>query len=539
MSASIDTPVLIVGAGPVGLALAADLGWRGVPCTIIEQSDGTIYHPRATAINARSMEFMRRWGVADAVRKVAAPEGFPHTALYVTTLAGYEIARIERPHHGGNQPTTTSPERSQRCNQLWLDPILLERARGFASVDLRYRCKLDSFVEEPDRVVATVQDLASGERRTIAAQYLADCSGGHSIVRDGLGIGMRGAPYTEYNVSVFVRAPELWTHHDKGKAALIFFIDETGIWRNLVLLDGRELYRFGFRSKAYYDAPDSAPVERLFNEAMGRPVPHEVISVRRWVGRDVVADGYGTARIFLAGDAAHLNNPSGGFGLNTGLGDAVDLGWKLEAALAGWGGPALLPSYATERRPVGQRNVRQASQSHGNDRDRVSHPAINAADAAGEQTRREMGADIVRAQTTQFITDGISLGYRYEGSPICWSDGTPEPPNPVKDYVPTARPGSRAPHHWLGPDRSLIDLYGRGFVLLRLGRNPADTASLERAFAQRGVPLSVATFDEPALRTLYDRDLVLVRPDGHVAWRDDAPPRDPRALADRVRGAAP
>src|ERR1700733_9665305 len=152
----VDTPVLIVGAGPVGLALAIDLGRRGVECVVVEQSDGTIYHPRATAINARSMEFFRRWGVADAVRQAAAPEGFPHTALYVTTLAGYEIARIERPHHGGGAPTRTSPERAQRCNQLWLDPILLERVRGLDSVTLHHRCRFESLIEESDRVVATV-----------------------------------------------------------------------------------------------------------------------------------------------------------------------------------------------------------------------------------------------------------------------------------------------------------------------------------------------------------------------------------------------
>ncbi len=532
-----ETPVLIVGAGPVGLALAADLGWRGINAIVVEQSDGTIYHPRATAINARSMEFMRRWGVADAVRTAAAPEGFPHTALYVTTLTGYEIARIERPHHGGSKPSATSPERAQRCNQLWLDPILLDLARRFPSISVQYRTRLLSVVEEPGRVVATVEDLASGERREITARYLADCSGGHSAVRDGLGIAMSGEAYAEYNLSVFVRAPGLWTHHDKGAAALIFFIDETGISRNLVLLDGRELYRFGVRSKEYYDAPETAPVERLFNEAVGAVVPHEVISVRRWVGRDVVADRYGTARIFLVGDAAHLNNPSGGFGLNTGLGDAVDLGWKLAAMVEGWGGADLLASYAIERRPVGLRNVRQAAASHVNDRDRVSHPAINAATPEGARTRKEMGEDIVRAQTTQFITDGIALGYRYEGSPLVLGDGTPEPPDTVRDYTPTARPGGRAPHHWLADGRSVIDLFGRGFVLLRLGQGAPDSAPIEQALSRRGVTLQTVALPDPALHALYERSLVLVRPDGHVAWRGDAPPADPLALADRVRGA--
>jgi 2-polyprenyl-6-methoxyphenol hydroxylase-like FAD-dependent oxidoreductase len=168
-SGTIETPVLIVGGGPVGLALATDLGWRGTPCLVVEQGEGPADHPRATAINARSMEFMRRWGVAEAVRNASAPEDFPHTALYCTTLTGFEIARIDRPHHGGRGPTTTSPERAQRCNQIWLDPILRDRALSFASVDLRYRWRFEELVQEDDHVVATVHDLARHERRRIVA----------------------------------------------------------------------------------------------------------------------------------------------------------------------------------------------------------------------------------------------------------------------------------------------------------------------------------------------------------------------------------
>jgi len=163
----IDTPVLIVGAGPVGLALAADLGGRGIACTIIEQSDGVIYHPRATALNARTMELLRRWGVAEAVKRDGTPPDFPHTALYLTSFDGFEIARIERPSHGGSKPSPISPERPQRCNQLWLDPILRDRATGFKTVRLRYRCRFESLIEEDDRVIATVRDLVAGEARQI------------------------------------------------------------------------------------------------------------------------------------------------------------------------------------------------------------------------------------------------------------------------------------------------------------------------------------------------------------------------------------
>jgi 2-polyprenyl-6-methoxyphenol hydroxylase-like FAD-dependent oxidoreductase len=533
----IETPILIVGAGPVGLALAADLGWRGIPCLIIEQGEGPADHPRATAINARSMEFMRRWGVAEAVRNASAPPDFPHTALYCTSLTGFEIARIERPHHGGDQPSTTSPERAQRCNQIWLDPILRDLASSFASVDLRYRWRLEEVRDEGDHVIATVQDLAGGERRQIAAQYVIDCSGGHSQIRRQLDLTMSGSPYTGYFVSIFVKAPALWEHHAMGKAALINFVDPDGLWRNLVMLDGRELYRFGVRGKEFYDAPDQVDCERLFTEAVGKQVPHEFISVRRWVARNVVSDRYRMGRIFFAGDAAHLNHPSSGLGLNTGLGDAVDLGWKLSAHFAGWGGSALLDSYEIERQPVGRRNIGHADVSHAGDREREPPSEIFQDTPAGERARRKMGDAIVGSMTRKFITDGLALGYRYDPSPICWNEADAEPHASIEDYYPNAVTGSRAPHAWLSEDRSTLDLFGRGFMLIRFGEAAPDVSGIERGFAARGVPLTIANIADPEIGPLYERRLVLVRPDGHVAWRADASPADPAALADRVRGA--
>ena len=534
---TVETPVLIVGAGPVGLALAADLGLRGIACLVIEQGEGTPDHPRASALNARTMEFLRRFGVADAVRAAGTPEDFPHTALYCTTLNGFEIARIERPHHGGSGPTPESPERPQRCNQLWLDPILHDLAASLASVQLRYRCRFDALAQEDGVVIATAHDLASDEPVRIAAQYVVDCSGGHSPIRGGFGIEMSGSSYVGHNLSIFVRAPRLWEHHPMGKAALISFVEPKGLWRNLVMLDGRELYRFGVHGKVYFDAPDAVDADRLFEEVVGRPVPHQVISLRRWTGRNVVAERYRQGRVFLAGDAAHLNHPASGLGLNTGFGDAVDLAWKLAATLDGWGGNSLLDSYEIERHPVGVRNVGHASMTFDDDRNRTPHPEIALDTPAGREARRIMGEAIVRTQTRKFITDGIALGYRYDPSPICWGEDGPAPPLTVSEYRPTTYPGSRAPHAWLSPGVSTIDQFGRGFVLLRLGDAPPDPSLIERAFGERGVPLRIVTSADPAIAALYERSLVLVRPDGHVAWRSDALPADPRALVDRVRGA--
>jgi 2-polyprenyl-6-methoxyphenol hydroxylase-like FAD-dependent oxidoreductase len=482
------------------------------------------------------MEFLRRFGVADAVRAASAPEDFPHTALYCTSLTGFEIARIERPHHGGKGPTPESPERPQRCNQLWLDPILRDLVLGQDGVELRYRCRFESLRQESDCVIATAHDLATDQRIQISAQYVVDCSGGHSPIRRAFGIGMSGSSYVGHNLSIFVRAPQLWTHHPMGKAALISFVEPAGLWRNLVILDGRELYRFGVAGKQFFDAPEAVDADRLFEEVVGKPVPHEVISIRRWTARNVVSDRYREGRVFLAGDAAHLNHPASGLGLNTGLGDAVDLAWKLEATLAGWAGAALLDSYEIERHPVGVRNVGHASMTYDTDRTQTPHPEIALDTAAGGEARRAMGESIVRTQTRKFITDGIALGYRYDPSPICWPDDGPAPPLTVSAYHPTSYPGSRAPHAWLRPGRSTIDAFGRGFTLLRFGDEAPDAAPIERAFGERGVPLAIMSIAEPAIGELYERRLVLVRPDGHVAWRSNELPADPRALVDRARG---
>jgi 2-polyprenyl-6-methoxyphenol hydroxylase-like FAD-dependent oxidoreductase len=535
-SPTIECPILIVGGGPVGLALALDLGTRRTRCLIIEQGEGSIDHPRASAINSRSMEFMRRWGVAEAIKAAGSPADFPHTVIYATTLGGYEIARIERPGHGGGAPINHSPERPQRCNQLFLDPILAERVKSFDNVELLYRCRLESFIDKGDHVIAQVHDRANDRHFEIAARYLVDCSGGRTLVRPALGIEMTGSSYVGYFVSIFVRAPELWAHHRMGKAAMFTFAGPEGLWRNLLSLDGRELYRLGVTGKRYYDAPNEVDAEGHFRAIAGKDIPHEILSVRRWSARNVVAEHYQRDNVFLAGDAAHLNHPAAGLGLNTGLGDVVDLGWKLSATLSGWAGAQLLESYEPERRPVGIHNIGHAEVSHLSERDQATDPEIAMDTPGGAEARRTMGGDLVRIQTKRVVTDGLALGYQYAASPIVCLEGPP-PPSSSMEYHPTTLPGSRAPHAELPDGRSILDLVGNGFTLLRLGNDAPDSTSIERSFAARGVPLTTISIEEPAIRDLYERALVLVRPDGHVAWRGGAVPGDPLEVVDRVRGA--
>ena len=532
---TVDTPVLIVGGGPVGLALALDLGWRGIACHLVEQGDGSIEHPKATAENARTLEIFRRWGIADRVCATASPD-VSYNALYCTSLTGYEIARVERPGHGGRGPSRHSPERAQRCNQLWLDPILREAARSHDCVRLDYGMRFLSCAERSDGILAELEDVATGARRGIAARYLVDCSGGRSAIRRSLGIEMSGDSALDYHTSLFLRAPKLWSYHDKGQAALISFVDEKGIWRNLVQLDA-ELWRFTASGKALYDSAGEGELNAMFDEAVGTRVPREVISTGRWTAHDVVADRFRSGRVLLAGDAAHLNHPNGGHGLNTGIGDAADLGWMLAALVEGWGGSTLLEAYEQERRPVALLAVGEASRTHRAWR-MPSHPAIREAGEAGEAARRDVGERLQALLRQVVLTEGLALGYSYDRSTLVWSDGTPVPAPDCAAYRPTTRPGVRAPHGWIAEGRSILDLFGRGFVLLRFGSDAPAADALAAAFGARRIPLAIESIGDPDLARLYERKLVLVRPDGHVAWRGDTLPADPAALADRVRGMA-
>jgi len=538
MSGGDETPVLIVGGGPVGLALAADLGRRGVECVLVEQGDGTIYHPRANTVNSRTMEFCRRWGIAEEVRQAGTPPDFPLDIIFCTGLTGHLLARIDRPTYGGRKPLPTTPERSQRCNQLFFDPIMRKLAAGFPSVQLRYRCRFESFSETADGVLCQVLDLSNQRRETIKARFLVACCAGRSSVPQSLGVHWEGQPVLSYHINVFLKIEELWTRHDKGKAAFYFFVDESGLGPSLIELDGKELWRLGLSTGQQLLAPESVNVPAIIEKFMGPHIPYELVSVLPWTFRSIVADTWRRGNVFLAGDAVHQHSPSGGFGMNTGLGDAVDLAWKLAAALAGWGGPALLESYEIERKPVARRIVREATEGQAPLADKSTLAPIRAPTPEGDRARAMIGEEIVRERTKVFVSDGLVLGYRYENSPIIIPDGTPAPAESVSQYTPTARPGSRAPHAWLKNGRSTLDLFGDGFVLLAFGGTAVNASPIVAAAHSRGTPVKLVAIDDPAIADAYERRLVLLRPDGHVCWRDDTPPEDPVRLIDRVRGAA-
>jgi 2-polyprenyl-6-methoxyphenol hydroxylase-like FAD-dependent oxidoreductase len=531
-------PVLVIGGGPVGLALAGDLGWRGIACTLVEQSDGSIYQPRMDLVGVRTMEFCRRWGIVPAVEGSPYPRDYAQDNIYLTSLTGYELGRERFPGIGQAPPPQESPQRRERCPQNMFDPILRAFAASQKSVALRYRTRLVAFTQNAELVTAVVENAETGAREDIRARYIVGCDGARSLVRETLGIAMQGNPVLTYTTNVIFRCPHLLSLHDKGKAYRHIFIGPEGTWATIVAINGRDEWRFSIIGGSEQRDYTTDDIKAAIRRAVGRDFEFEILSVLPWVRRELVAERYRGGRGFIAGDAVHVMSPTGGFGMNTGIQDVVDLSWKLAATLDGWGGEGLLDSYGIERQPIGTRNVTEAS---GNLRRMLSvppHPDLLDDTAQGAVTRAKVGREFSETMRREWFTLGAHLGYRYENSPVCWPDGTAAPPDDPRVYVPTARPGHRAPHAFLADGRSTLDLFGRGFVLIGFGADAAEAAPLLEAAKKRNLPLTFAAIAEPHITALYERKFVLVRPDGHVAWRDDRMPVDALCVIDVVRGAA-
>ena len=534
-----EIPVLIVGAGPVGLAMAGDLGWRGVQCVVIEQTDGSIYQPRQDLVGIRTMEFCRRWGIVADVEAAPYPRDYPQDNVYVTGLSGWELGRFPAPAMGDQRPPPQSPQMRERCPQNMFDPILKKFATSTGAVELRYRTRYLGFEQDADGVTIEVEDLELERPYFIRARYLIGCDGAGSTLRDHAGIAMEGNPALTYTTNVIFRCDGFEALHDKAPAYRYIFIGPDGTWATVVAINGRDQWRFSIIGNAV-DRREftEEDIRGFIRRAVGVDFDYEILSVLPWTRRQLVANQYRKDRVFMTGDSAHAMSPTGGFGMNTGIGDSVDLCWKITAELEGWAGDALLDSYETERRPIGLRNVNEAASNLS----RMLSPGDNAAleddNAEGQAVRARVGGEISETMLREWNTLGIHLGYFYANSPLVWPDGTPAPPDEVMTYAQTARPGARAPHVWLADGRSTLDLFGRGFTLLRLGPDAPDVEPIVRAASACGLPLEVTAVDQEDVLAAYERRLVLVRPDGHVAWRDDELPPDPAALIDRIRGVA-
>ena len=452
-------PVLIAGGGPVGLTLALELGWRGIRCLLVEPNEHFSGNPKAKTVHQRTLELFRRWGrgVPDKLR-AAAPLGadFPSTILYVTRLTGQLITALHNatPADTGNR---NSPERILRIPQSFLEPVLREEVQHMPVVDLRLGWKLDCFEQQSGKVCAEIVHEVSGERQEVTAQYLAGCDGGRSTVRKQLDIRMDRSSDVKHALGGVFCAPTLWS-------TLVF---EKAFHYNVLNDDLPSLAVVGPLHPPdawFFDLMGVEPAEALdpaevIRNLIGRPIPFEIRHVMPWTVHNALAERYREARVFLLGDAAHLQSPSGGYGMNGGVGDAVNFGWKLAAVLQGWGGELLLDSYELERR---QFHVRALAESIQNSEDNeLLTPGLEDP-IRGQSLREALAEKIQRIKPKNFQSLGVSLGYRYATSPVIVPDGTPTTPYETSRYIPTARPGHRAPHAWLPDGSALFDHFSQG-----------------------------------------------------------------------------
>lgn len=534
-----QTQVVIAGGGPVGLTLALDLGARGIRCMLIERKAQPAFLPKMERCNARTLEIFRRMGIVDHVRAAGYPSAYPMDVYHIITMMDPPLARVPYPsvdearaEAAARNDGVMPREPYQLISQYTLEPLLKSLAEQNPLIDVRFGHELIGFEQDADGVTAQVRTLA-GEELTIRCAYLAGCDGGTSTVRKRLNIGLDGQGNIRRMVQALYRCDHLYDVVPIGHGRHYKVSDENH--SGVVCQDSCRHFSINAEWCEESDMP------AIFARTVGTPVEFETLTTAIWHHNLLCAERYLDGRVMIAGDAAHLVIPTAGLGLNTGIGDAIDLSWKLAAILQGWGGRELLQSYEDERRQIGVRNVKasgNATEARRERREDHFRPWIREDSERGREARKQVAriAQVEAGKTT--IITGIERGYRYTNSSLLWpetGDG-PDPDNLV--YVPTTWPGARLPHMWCKNGDALLDKFGPWFTVLRFG-DRVDTSGLERALADAHVPYGTLMLDadEPAHEIYEGFDAFLIRPDLHVAWRGTRTPTDPQALAAVATGA--
>ena len=523
-----ETPILIAGGGPVGMTLALVLARLGVPCILAERNLETTRHPKMDITNVRSMELFRRYGLSQVLRAVAVPEANNFDVAWVTTMAGHELHRFRYPsvvekqaeiaaRNDGSQPL----EPAMRVSQVVIEPVLKTAVLAEPLIDARFGWAFEDCTQDADGVTVTLRETDTGHADTVRCAYLAGCDGGTSRVRAAVGIALDGQAKVAQRYMIHFRSTArdllqrfgiAW--HYQSHNGTIIAQDDVDTWTLQTRLDAPE-------------TPEGLDPTRRLTDFVGRPIGAEILVANPWTPHLLIAQSYMHGRVLLAGDAAHQYIPTGGYGMNTGIGDAVALGWKLAAVMKGFGGPQLLAAYDAERRPVGERN-RQASGAHTQVRMLIARAyaeagangPLDGASAAAEQRRAALAARIAHLGNAENESWGIELGYAYPRSAIVCGETDAEISADPVNYVPTTAPGARLPSVLLDDGIPLFDKLGPWFTLLSFGATP--DADLVAAAARRGMPLASVRLDQPGLSSIYGAPQILVRPDQHVAWRGRA-----------------
>ena len=534
-----DASVIIVGAGPVGLSLAINLGRAGIRTILLEQNPEPQFLPKMERCNARSMEMFRRIGLSKKIRDAGLRADCSMDVFIVEDLTKPPLLDEKHPSIEEFQEKirdcndlSMALEPYQLISQYTLEPLLKTEAESLTSVEVRFAHKFIGF--EQNDISVTVRCMGSnGELVSFSADYLVGCDGGSSPIRKQLGIKLRGeGGILELQQALFY-CEELFDRLPQG--------DGPGKGRHYHRADTEHTFLIMQDSTKHWSlhatVPDSEAMKHKFEEIVGFPVNYELISCGPWRQNLLLADRYRDGRVFLAGDSVHLVIPTGGLGMNTGVGDAFDLAWKLIGTLKGWGGPELLDSYEIERRQVGEKNIGASRYANiGRQQWRsIATQDIFSGTPHGEASKQALiqVADLEQRKGNRMI--GAELGYRYVDSP-CIDNIPGGPEHRVGEYHPNVWPGSRLPHCWLDDGTAIQDHLPETYILLSLGNKPPDTKEIRKSFEATGAPVTEVKVESDRIRDLYGFDFLVLRPDMHVVWRGTEAPQNDREIVSIATG---
>lgn len=541
MADLIEAPVLIAGGGPVGMTLALNLARYGVRSVLIERNPETTRHPKMDLTNGRSMELFKRLGLAEELRDAGVPRDNAFDISWVTSLVGHELHRFHYPSANAKRAIILAEndgshgsEPPLRVSQVQIEPVLKRAIDASPLVDVRFGTAFERIVEQDDDgVTVEISDCASGALQTVRCQYLAGCDGGGSRVRRRLGIELDGDMAVAGAHMVHFRTDARDLLQRWGP---VYHLQTGG--GTIIAQNDHDIYTLQAWLIPGMGVEDMRP-EDVLEGWIGTSFDYEILQANPWTANFVVAQRYRQGRVLLAGDAAHQFIPTGGYGMNSGIADAAGLSWVLAACVQGWAGDTLLDAYEAERRPTAWWHL-EAARRHMNVRLEIGAVYAEAGDLTGDSCeadvkRAEAGRKIAALGNAENESWGVEFGYRYDASPVVCVEPDPPTIDPLT-YHPTTWPGARLPQVYLEDGHSVHDRLGLWFTLLAI--DTVDGTAIAAAAKALGIPLEIVSLGRPDLRALYERDLVLVRPDQHVAWRGDNLPDDLAVLLRHVTGQA-
>lgn len=537
----IETDVVVVGAGPVGLTTTLDLARRGVNVLLIEKNPAPVRLPRMERSNPRTLELFRRLGMVDRIRAAGLPADMPMDVYIARSLTEAPLVHQKYPSVDEYRARIaactdgTEPREPYQLISIYtLEPLLLDELRTLPNVTIRHSTEFLGLEQDDDGVTATIRG-EDGAETAVRAHYLVGCDGAASAVREAIDVTLEGRFNLGKLTNIFFRCDDFFEKCELGFArhyCLAGLGAYAGAGGVIVVQDDMKHMALHTVTEEGFD-----PVA-LLRSVSGLDINPEILFVGDWTQHMAVAPRHSVGRVFLAGDSNHIYMPAGGLGMNTGIGDATNLAWKIEAAIKGWGGPELLESYDEERRPVTWRNCHAAAWAvDGPIAWRTAYSSLIHEDTPEGRAARQLF--VLRADPESrriYEMHGADRGYRYTSRVIASEEG-PATESSITVYEPSTWPGAYLPHVWLAPNDALYDrIPTEGFTLLNLGDDQAALAPLAAALRATGAPVAEMHIADPQIRAVYERNYLLVRSDLHVVWRSDAPPEEPARIAAVVTG---